>query len=52
MEAKLQDVKQTMKARMHEPLRVAGEWLLELARKSGYLPLGTFDQGLVKLSGT
>ena len=28
LEAKLQEVKQTLKARMHEPLRVVGEWQL------------------------
>ena len=26
--------------------------LLELARKAGHLPLGTFDRGLAKLEGT
>jgi predicted nucleic-acid-binding protein len=26
--------------------------ILELARKAGHLPLGTFDRGLAKLEGT
>jgi predicted nucleic-acid-binding protein len=26
--------------------------ILEVARKAGHLPLGTFDQGLAKLAGT
>jgi predicted nucleic acid-binding protein len=26
--------------------------VLEIARKSGHLPLGTFDRGLSKLEGT
>jgi len=32
LEAKLQEVKQTLKARMHEPLRVVGEWLGRVLR--------------------
>jgi len=26
--------------------------VLEIARKAGHLPLGTFDRGLAKLNGT
>jgi len=32
LEAKLQEVKQTLKARMHEPLQVVGEWLGRVLR--------------------
>ena len=32
LEAKLQEVKQTLRARMHEPLRVVGEWLGRVLR--------------------
>jgi len=34
LEAKLQEVKQTRTARMHEPLRVVGEWQLVKGRQS------------------
>ena len=38
--------------RSHSSLGFSDCLMLELARKSGHLPLGTFDRGLGKLAGT
>jgi hypothetical protein len=38
--------------RAHPRLGFTDGMILESARKAGYLPLGTFDRGLARLTGT